>query len=241
MKFVVIGCLCAGALAAVGCADGRGVPTSPSASAAVSGLAATAPGIEGTVRPAVAPSLSASPRSGDSPCDEGVLGIQRHGWDVLHDHVLERRGNRGRLEGHLCHRERFWRIWTVTWSSTCRGPATTPRSATAHSSPLSAVARSRAGPGSSRTSMRQWPSRTWAGPIMAGTGVQLQSARLSRELFLPPCALHRRTDRKNPFRATRSRTARRAVDRRWAIAIDEKLIAPTTTRLIGHHSSSGLR
>ena len=34
MKFVVIGCLCAGALAAVGCADGRGVPTSPSATAA---------------------------------------------------------------------------------------------------------------------------------------------------------------------------------------------------------------
>ena len=65
MKFVVIGCLCAGALAAVGCADGRGVPTSPSASAAVSSLAATAPGIEGTVRQAVAPSLSASPRSGD--------------------------------------------------------------------------------------------------------------------------------------------------------------------------------
>ena len=49
MKFVVI-CLCAGALAAVGCADGRGVPTSPSASAAAS---------------SVAPPLSASPRSGD--------------------------------------------------------------------------------------------------------------------------------------------------------------------------------
>ena len=53
MKFVVVGCLCAGALAAVGCADGRGGPTSPSAAAAVSGSAA------------VAPSLSASPRSGD--------------------------------------------------------------------------------------------------------------------------------------------------------------------------------
>jgi hypothetical protein len=65
MKFVVIGCLCAGALAAVGCADGRGVPTSPSATAAVSSLAATAPGNEGTARPAVAPSLSASPRTGD--------------------------------------------------------------------------------------------------------------------------------------------------------------------------------
>ena len=61
MKFVVIACLCGGALAAVGCADGRGVPTSPSATSAVSGLAATAPGIGGTV----APLLSASPRSGD--------------------------------------------------------------------------------------------------------------------------------------------------------------------------------
>ena len=60
MKFVAIGCLCAGALAAVGCADGRG-PTSPTTSAAVSGPAATAPGNEGTV----AASLPASPRSGD--------------------------------------------------------------------------------------------------------------------------------------------------------------------------------
>jgi hypothetical protein len=65
MKFVVVGCLCGGALAAVGCADGRSVPTSPSAAAAVSGLSATAPGIEETARAAVAPSLSASPRSGD--------------------------------------------------------------------------------------------------------------------------------------------------------------------------------
>ena len=53
MKFVVVGCVCAGALVAVGCADGRGLPTSPSATAALSGSAA------------VAPSLSASPRSGD--------------------------------------------------------------------------------------------------------------------------------------------------------------------------------
>ena len=53
MKTIAMGCLGIGALAAVGCADGRGVPTSPSAAAAVSGPAA------------VAPSLSASPRSGD--------------------------------------------------------------------------------------------------------------------------------------------------------------------------------
>ena len=65
MKTVMIRCLCAAVLAGVGCADGRGVPTSPSASATGSGLAATAPGNEGTARLAVAPSLSASPRSGD--------------------------------------------------------------------------------------------------------------------------------------------------------------------------------
>jgi len=41
MKFVVLACLCAGASVAVGCADGAGVPTSPSAIAAVSNLAAS--------------------------------------------------------------------------------------------------------------------------------------------------------------------------------------------------------
>ncbi len=65
MKFVAIGCLGAAVFAVVGCADGRGVPTSPSASAAVSSLAAAAPGGEGTARPAVAASLSAAPRTGD--------------------------------------------------------------------------------------------------------------------------------------------------------------------------------
>ncbi len=52
MRFMAIGCLCAGALAAVGCADARGGPTSPSALAAASGSAATAPGIDGTARQA---------------------------------------------------------------------------------------------------------------------------------------------------------------------------------------------
>jgi len=41
MKFVVIACLCASASVAVGCADGAGVPTSPSASTAVTSLAAS--------------------------------------------------------------------------------------------------------------------------------------------------------------------------------------------------------
>src|SRR5262245_6599429 len=62
MKFVVVGCLYAGALAAVGCADGPGGPTGPSASATASGLAAvaTASGNEETLV-----LLSASPRSGE--------------------------------------------------------------------------------------------------------------------------------------------------------------------------------
>ena len=63
MKFVVIGCLCAGALAGVGCADGHGVLTSPSAIAGVSGSAAIVPGVYGAQ--AIDPALSASPRSGD--------------------------------------------------------------------------------------------------------------------------------------------------------------------------------
>ena len=52
-----VGCLCAGALAAVACADGPGAPTAPSA---------TAPGNTATVQQEVAPSLAASSaRSGD--------------------------------------------------------------------------------------------------------------------------------------------------------------------------------
>src|SRR4026208_1748270 len=53
MRFVAIGCLCGGLLAAVGCADGRGFPTRPSATAAMSALAATVPGTAGTARHAV--------------------------------------------------------------------------------------------------------------------------------------------------------------------------------------------
>lgn len=53
MRFVVIGCLCGGALAASGCADGRGISTSPSATAAVPGLTATVSGNAGTATPAV--------------------------------------------------------------------------------------------------------------------------------------------------------------------------------------------
>jgi len=56
MKFAVITCVCAGVLAALGCADGRGGPTSPSAVAAASRLAATVPNDA---------SLPAAPRSGD--------------------------------------------------------------------------------------------------------------------------------------------------------------------------------
>ncbi len=65
MKRVVVGCLCgAGALTAVACADGRGVPTGPSAGGAVSSLAATAPANVGTVPQAVA---AAKPATGQLP------------------------------------------------------------------------------------------------------------------------------------------------------------------------------
>ncbi|MET0517090.1 MAG: hypothetical protein ABW047_17385 [Nitrospiraceae bacterium] len=60
MKRTVMGCLSAGALAGVACADGRGLPTSPSQSATVSGLAATAPDNRGTGPQAAAPSSSES-------------------------------------------------------------------------------------------------------------------------------------------------------------------------------------
>jgi hypothetical protein len=63
MKFVVIGCLCAGTLAAAGCAGVPVGPTSPSESGITSTLAPTVPVTEGIG--AVTPSLSAAPRSGD--------------------------------------------------------------------------------------------------------------------------------------------------------------------------------
>jgi hypothetical protein len=62
-KGVVFGCVCAGALAAAACADVRGVPTSPSASAAVAGLTPTMPGTQGASVRAVAPAATA--RSGE--------------------------------------------------------------------------------------------------------------------------------------------------------------------------------
>jgi hypothetical protein len=58
MKRVVIGCLCAGTLAAVACADGRGLPTNPSASA--TGSSAAAPGDDSSGQ-ATAPSSNSSP------------------------------------------------------------------------------------------------------------------------------------------------------------------------------------
>jgi hypothetical protein len=50
MKFAVIVCLCGVALASVGCADGQGAPTGPSATAAVPGLGATAASSSAAVR-----------------------------------------------------------------------------------------------------------------------------------------------------------------------------------------------
>lgn len=49
-KRVVLGCFCAAALVAAGCADGRGLPTSPSATAAGSDLASTSSPRRGALR-----------------------------------------------------------------------------------------------------------------------------------------------------------------------------------------------
>ena len=62
-KGVVIGSVCAGTLVASACTDGRGTPTSPGASTAVTGLALTAPANQGAAGQAVAAALSE--RSGD--------------------------------------------------------------------------------------------------------------------------------------------------------------------------------
>ena len=62
-KGVVFGCVCAGALAAAACADGRVVPTSPSASANVAGFTPATPGTQGAAAQADASSVKT--RSGD--------------------------------------------------------------------------------------------------------------------------------------------------------------------------------
>lgn len=72
IKRVVIECLCGtAALATVACGDGRGVPTSPSASGAVSSLAATAPRGASTVQALAAP---ATPFNGTLSATEEVTG-----------------------------------------------------------------------------------------------------------------------------------------------------------------------
>jgi hypothetical protein len=53
MKFAVTVCISGAVLAAVGCADRPGVPTGPTATAAVSGEGATVPAIEATAQHAV--------------------------------------------------------------------------------------------------------------------------------------------------------------------------------------------
>jgi hypothetical protein len=82
MKRVLIACLWGTALASIACADGRGGPTSPSAIAPVSGLAATAPDINGTL----APSASA-PRSGalhvTKVCPETTFTGQRGSYCTI--------------------------------------------------------------------------------------------------------------------------------------------------------------
>ena len=190
MKFVVIGCLCAGALAAVGCADGRGVPTSPSATAAVSGGG-------DDVRHEVCPrlALSASPRSGDLHVTKECSGYT--GGAAPSARSRPRTSTQSRLaRGSSISSRMALNPWAATSSSTCRGPATTPRSAIAHSP--SECARSRAGPGSSPISRRRrrslclWVARE--GPTSAGPARTASVRRIEPRSTSRP-RLHRWTDR----------------------------------------------
>jgi hypothetical protein len=108
----------------------------------------------------------------------------------------------------------------------------------------SACARSRVGPGSSPTSRRRrrslcrWVAR--AGPTSAGPARTASVRRIEPRSTSRP-RLHRWTDRENAFSGDPfADCAPRCRQGLCASAIDEKLIVPTTTRLIGHHSSSGL-
>ncbi len=61
MKRVAIGCLGAGAFGALACSDGGGLPTRPSATAAVSRVEVIASGTEGSVAQATSSAAKASP------------------------------------------------------------------------------------------------------------------------------------------------------------------------------------
>ena len=113
-----------------------------------------------------------------SPGDEGVLGVHGRRGLLLHDHVLERQSNRGRLEDPLspagsalysCGQRRRPRPAGARQQHRVRSIA--------HS--LSECARSRAGPGSSRRSVRMFRShrlRLRTQRIGSGTG-RIASAR----------------------------------------------------------------
>ena len=139
---VVIACFCAAALAAVGCADGSVNPVSPSAS---------------PVRNCRLACLSVLPAKRRAPCDQGVLG-RTTARPVTSARSRPRTSMRSRsARGSSMPRRLISGLsrWTATSSSTCPGPATTSHSATATSilRRVSDSAPSRAGPGSSRTSM----------------------------------------------------------------------------------------
>ena len=192
MKRVGFGCFCLGALAAVGCANG----TSPSV------ILSVRPGGDGVRRCYLSSCVFPAKRS--SPGGEGVLAVRQHEWDVLHNHVLEPRCDRGRLEGRLCHREGFGNMDSDVVLDL---PGPGDNSAFGDRTLTASVSRCTFSGGTGEfTHFRSTVvSRTRAGQTMAGTDVQLQSARLSRDWMTratpPPVARthdqcrHRRRDR----------------------------------------------
>ena len=165
---VVLVCLCAGTLAVAARRRPR-ASDCPQRCQAVSGLAATASGNEGTARPAVAASLPASPRSGDlhvtKDCSEDtglpgafctITSSNLAAIEVGSNHLPP--GVRSDVAGQR-HHDRAARAWQQQ----------RVRPLHRRICPVSGHARSRAEQDGSRSSAPLWPSRPWAASITRGT------------------------------------------------------------------------
>ena len=189
-KGVVIGCLCAGALVVECVRRWTWDADQSNRECGCGGLAPAAPGTQANrAGQAVATALS-EPRSGDLHVTKECFRVHGPGRDPS---ARSRRRTSRRLRsarGSSMPRRLVRPRWTAMSSSTRRGGATTRRSAIAHSilRLVSGCARSRAGPGSSRTSGHVRRSRTSVEPTGPGTGRTAKSARLNREdsRALPP-------------------------------------------------------
>jgi hypothetical protein len=123
MERVVV-CLC-GALAAVACADGRGTPTSPTASPAAASLPAVVPD-QGTIPQTVATTEAPSAFSQSHP-----LLLTKTCDAIDHCTVITAEAGRSRWEPVRSTQGRFWRTGQRAGSSSPLRPATQPQ-ATAH-------------------------------------------------------------------------------------------------------------